>query len=85
MSLVVNLKTMEQSTILVIFFQITEYSLRTIGIELVYFFIIATRIVFIIIVINCQLASFDFYYQVLGRQSSNLPFLNSLSLALSEK
>ena len=61
MGLVVNLKAMQQPTIL---------------------FIIATSIVFIIIVINCQLA-FKLDHQVLGRQSSNLSFLNFLSLALS--
>ena len=64
MGLVVNLKTMQQPTILVTFFQIREYIHRTIGIELVYFFIIATSIVFIIIVINCQLA-FKLDHQVL--------------------
>ena len=58
MGLVVNLKTMQQPTILVtIFFQIREYSHRTKGIELVYSFIIVTSIDFIVIVINCQLDS----------------------------
>ena len=53
MGLVVNFKTMQQPTNLMTFFQII---VRTIGIELVYFFILATSIVFIIIVINSQLA-----------------------------
>ena len=34
MGLVVNFKTMQQPTILVTFFQIREYSQRTIGVEL---------------------------------------------------
>ena len=64
MGLVVNLKTMQQPTILVTFFQTREYSHRTIGIELVQFFIVATSIVFIIIVINCQ-SAFKRDHQVL--------------------
>ena len=59
MGLVVNFKTMQQPTILVTFFQMREYSQRTIGVELaswlasLIFFIIATSIAFIIIAINC--------------------------------
>ena len=64
MSLVVNLKTMQQATILVTYFQIREYRHKFIGIELAQFFIIATSIVFIIIVFNCQLA-FKIDHQVL--------------------
>ena len=77
MDLVVNLKTMQQPTILVTFFQTREYSHRTIGIELVQFFIVATSIVFIIIVINCQLA-FKLDHQILSRQSSNFSFFQIL-------
>ena len=60
MGLVVNFKTKQQPTNLVTFFK-SESIVRTIGIELVQFFIIATSIVFIIIVfiiivINSQLA-----------------------------
>ena len=68
MGLVVNCKTVQQPTILVTFFQITESIVRTRhrgrGIEIVKVFIIATSIVFIILVINCQLA-FKFDNQVL--------------------
>ena len=52
MGLVVNFKTMQQPLNLMTFFQII---VRAIGIELVYFFILATSIVFNIIVINSQL------------------------------
>ena len=68
MGLVVNSETKQQPTILVTFFQITEIIVRTthkgIGIEKVYVFIIATSIVFIFFVINCQLA-FKLDHQVL--------------------
>ena len=63
MGLVVNFKTMQQPTNLVTFFQIREYSRDYRHRELVYFFIIAACIVFIIIVINSQLA-FKFDRQV---------------------
>ena len=54
MGSVVNFKTMQQPTILVNFFK-SESIVRTIGIELGKLFIMATSIVFVIIVINCQL------------------------------
>ena len=55
MGLVVNFQTMQQPTILVTFFQIREYS-QDYRHRASLIFIIATSIVFIIIVINCQLA-----------------------------
>ena len=60
MGLVVNFKTMQQLTILVTFFQI-NYRHRA----SLFFFIIATSIVSIIIIINWQLA-FKLDYQVLA-------------------
>ena len=74
MGLVVNSKLIQQPTILVAFFQITEIIVRTrhIDIDIEIFiifsfsgiFIIATSIVFIFIVINWKLA-FKLDYQVL--------------------
>ena len=63
MGLVVNFKTMQQPTILVIFFQIREYSqdYRNRASLIFYSY---TNIAFIIIVINCQLA-FKLDHQVL--------------------
>ena len=63
MDLVVNFKTMQQPTLLVTFFKIREYS-QDYRHRASLIFTIATSIVFIIIVINCQLA-FKLDYQVL--------------------
>ena len=56
MGLVVNFKTVQQPTNLVTFFQIREYSQEYRHRASLFFFVLATSIVFIIYAINSQLA-----------------------------
>ena len=64
MGLVVNFKTMQQPTILETFFQIREYSQGYRYKPSLIFYYTYQYIIFIIIVINCQLA-FKLDHQVL--------------------
>ena len=84
MGLVVNFKTMQQPTILVTFFQIREYSQDYRHRTSLVFYQLQLPVLFLLLLllIASQLSNLIIKYY---RQSSNLSFLNSLSLALSER
>ena len=81
----VNFKTMQQPTFLVTFFK-SESIVRTIDIALVKFFIIATSIVFINIVIKCRLTfKLDHQVYTIERIETRRSEILLLSLALSKR
>ena len=84
MGLVVKLQTTQQLTILVTLFKSEEYSHSSVGIELIYFFLsqLAISNLLLLLSISWQLSNLIIRCQ---RQISNFPFLNSLSLAVSER
>ena len=88
MGLVVNFETMQQPTILVAFFQIREYKqdymhrANLIFYIPVFYIYLPVFLLLLLLLIASWLSNLIIKYY---RQSSNLPFLNSLSLALYER